>query len=227
MIRKSILQSVLCALVVLFAFSTSSHAQKVKITTNPQSARIFVNGVKMGAGSLVVTVPSNECVTVQVSEDGYLYEERTYCKKRGVTPPPKTDYIQLDIDESFTSSIQSNFANIDITLDVKKDRTRAEAWKTIVATILDKFDVLEMNDEKSGYLRTSWIGVTYKRNTLRMRVIVKQSGDDPLQYKMKFITEISNRAGTPFTADEQFQPFSRILKKYDGFLEEMQTKLKN
>lgn len=227
MIKNSVLKSFAFTSASLLLFTAATIAQKVKITTNPQTARIYVNGVKMGAGSLTVTVPSNECVTVQVGEDGYLSEERTYCKRRGVTPPPKTDYIQLDIDESFTSSIQSNFANIDITLDVKKDRTRSEAWKTIVATILDKFDVLEMNDEKSGYLRTSWIGVTYKRNTLRMRVIVKQSGDDPLQYKMKFITEISNRSGTPFTADEQFQPFSRILKKYDGFLEEMQTKLKN
>jgi hypothetical protein len=227
MSKNSVLKTAVCATASLLLLSAVTIAQKIKITTNPQSARIYVNGVKMGAGSLVVTVPSNECVTVQVGEDGYLSEERTYCKKRGVTPPPKTDYIQLDIDESFTSSIQSNFANIDITLDVKKDRTRSEAWKTIVATILDKFDVLEMNDEKSGYLRTSWIGVTYKRNTLRMRVIVKQSSEDPLQYKMKFITEISNRSGTPFTADEQFQPFSRILKKYDGFLEEMQTKLKN
>ena len=227
MIKKSLLQTVTLGLFFLFAFATISHAQKITITTSPQTARIYVNGVKMGAGSLVVTVPSNQCVTVEVREDGYLSEERTYCKKRGVTPPPKNDYIQLDADESYTSSVQSEFANIDITLDIKKDRTKAEAWKTIVSTILGKFDVLEMNDEKSGYLRTNWIGVTYKRNTLRMRVIVKQTGDDPLQYKMKFITEISNRSGTPFTADEQFMPFGRVLKKYDGFLDEMQTKLKN
>ena len=202
-------------------------AEKVTITTNPQSAKIYVNGVKMGSGSLEVTIPSNQCVTVQVTEDGFLSEERTYCKKRGVTPPPKNDYIQLDVDDSYTSSIQSEFANIDITLGIKKDRTRDEAWRIIVSTILGRFDILEMNDEKSGYLRTNWIGVTYKRNTVRMRVIVKQTGDEPLQYKMKFITEISGRSGTPFTADEQFAPFGRILKKYDGFLEEMQTKLKN
>jgi len=227
MIRKYLLQTGIICLLFIFAFSHVIHAQKITITTSPQTARIYVNGVKMGAGSLVVTVPGNQCVTVEVREDGFLSEERTYCKKRGVTPPPKNDYIQLDADESFTSSVQSEFANIDITLDVKKDKTKSEAWRTIVSTILGKFDVLEMNDEKSGYLRTNWIGVTYKRNTLRMRVIVKQTGDDPLQYKMKFITEISNRSGTPFTADEQFQPFGRILKKYDGFLDEMQTKLKN
>lgn len=217
----SLLFMMLCTRLIAVA------TEKVTITTNPQSAKIYVNGVKMGSGTLVVTIPGNECVTVQVVEDGYLSEERTYCKKRGITPPPKNDYIQLDQDDSYTSSIQSEFANIDITLGIKKERTKDEAWKIIVSTILGRFDVLEMNDEKSGYLRTNWIGVTYKRNTVRMRVIVKQTSDEPLQYKMKFITEISGHSGTPFTADEQFAPFGRILKKYDGFLEEMQTKLKN
>ena len=223
----SILRSGTLSFIMLGLYCSPGYAQKVNITSNPQSAKIYVNGVKMGAGSLVVTVPSNQCVTVQVTEDGYLMEERTYCKKRGVTPPPKTDYIQLDVDDSYTSSVQSEYANIDISLDVRKDRTKAEAWKIIVATILGKFDVLEMNDEKSGYLRTNWIGVTYKRNTVRMRLIVKQGSEDPLQYKMKFITEISGRSGTPFTSDEQFAPFGRILKKFDGFHDEMVTKLKN
>lgn len=227
MIRKYVLKTAAFGLFLLFSFNTITQAQKVTVTTNPSTARIYVNGVNMGAGSLVVTVPSNECVKVQIAADGYLSEERTYCKKRGITPPPKSDYIELDVDDSYTSSVQSEYANIDITLDVRKDRTKAEAWKIIVATILGKFDVLEMNDEKSGYLRTNWIGVTYKRNTVRMRLIVKQASEDPLQYKMKFITEISGRAGTSFTADEQFTPFGRILKKFDGFHDEMTTKLKN
>jgi len=227
MLKKISTSVAMLGIIFFMADCNTVNAQKVKITTNPQSAKIWVNGVKMGAGSLVVTVPSNECVTVQITEDGYLYEERTYCKKRGITPPPKTDYIQLDVDDSYTSSVQSEYANIDINLDVRKDRTREEAWKIIVATILGKFDVLEMNDEKSGYLRTNWIGVTYKRNTVRMRLIVKQSSESPLQYKMKFITEIAGRSGVSFTADEQFSPFGRILKKFDGFHDEMTTKLKN
>jgi hypothetical protein len=37
----------------------------------------------------------------------------------------------------------------------------------------------------------------------------------------------SGRSGTPFSADEQFTAFGRILKTYDGFLDEMTTKLKN
>lgn len=227
MTKKSLIQTIVGVLFFLFSITTISYAQKVKITTSPQSARIYVNGVSMGAGQLVVTVPSNECVTVQIVEEGYIQETRTYCKKRGVSPPPKTDYFQLQPDESYTSSLQSDIANNEIVLNVKGDRTKSEAWKIIVTTILSKFDVLENNDEKLGYLRTSWVGATFKANTVRMRVIVKQSSEDPLSYKIKFVSENSGRSGTAFSADEQYRAFDRILKKYDGFLEELSTKLKN
>ena len=198
----------------------------VAVTSTPQTAKIYVNGVAMGSGALQVSVPNGECLTVEVKEEGYIPETRDYCKKKGINPP-KSDYYKLQPDESYTSSIQSDIANKELVLNVKPDRTKDEAWKIIVSTILGKFDVLEMNDEKSGYLRTSWIGVTFKANTVRMRVIVKQASDDPLSYKIKFVSESSGRSGTAFSADEQFSAFGRILKTYDGFLDEMTTKLKN
>lgn len=198
----------------------------IAVTSTPQTAKIYVNGVVMGTGSLQLSVPYNDCVTVEVKEEGFIPEIRDYCKKAGINPP-KSDYFKLQSDESYTSSIQSDIANNEIVLNIKEGRTKEESWKIIVATVLGKFDVLEMNDEKSGYLRTSWIGVTFKANTVRMRVIIKQSTDEPLSYKIKFVSEYSGRAGTPFSADEQFAPFGRMLKKYDGFLEELTTKLKN
>ncbi|MFZ1785714.1 MAG: hypothetical protein WAU23_10975 [Ferruginibacter sp.] len=199
----------------------------IALTSTPQTAKIYVNGVAMGTGSLQLTVPYDECLTVEVKEEGYVGESRTYCKKKGQGQPPKSDYFKMQPDESYTSSIQSDIANKELVLNVKPDRTKEEAWKIVVQAILGKFDVLEMNDEKSGYLRTSWIGVTFKANTVRMRVIVKQATEDPLSYKIKFVSESSGRSGTAFSADEQFSAFGRILKTYDGFLDEITTKLKN
>jgi hypothetical protein len=199
----------------------------IAVTSTPQTAKIYVNGVVMGSGSTQVSVPFGECVTVEVKEDGYIPEIRDYCKKKNLNAPPKSDYFKLQVDESYTSTIQSDIANKELVLNVKQDRTKEEAWKIIVQTILGKFDVLEMNDEKSGYLRTSWVGKIFKANTVRMRVIVKQSTEEPLSYKIKFISEYSGRSGTPFSADEQFSAFERILKTYDGFLDELTTKLKN
>ncbi|HEX2684020.1 MAG TPA: PEGA domain-containing protein, partial [Ferruginibacter sp.] len=156
----------------------------VTVTSTPQTAKIYVNGVVMGTGNLQVSVPFGDCITVEVKEEGFIPEIRDYCKKKGMAAPPKSDYYKLQPDESYTSTIQSDIANKELVLNVKSDRTKEEAWKIIVSTILGKFDVLEMNDEKSGYLRTSWVGKIFKANTVRMRVIIKQSSDDPLSYKI-------------------------------------------
>ncbi len=225
--RQSIIEKSFLLCLFVFATIQGFCSEKVTVTSNPQTARIYVDGIQMASGKVIVKIPKGACVTVEVKSEGYIPETRTYCKKRGVSPPPKTDYFQLQPDESYTSSLQSDIANNEIVLNVKNDRTKAEAWKIIVTTILSKFDVLENNDEKLGYLRTSWVGATFKANTVRMRVIVKQSTEDPLSYKIKFVSENSGRSGTAFNADEQYRAFDRILKKYDGFLEELTTKLKN
>jgi hypothetical protein len=219
--------AIFLALVFSFFSSTALATEKVTVTTSPQTARIYVNGVLMGAGKIVVTIPKRECVTVEIKSEGFIQETRTYCDKKGISDPPKSEYIQMQQDESYTSSQVSDVANNEIQINVRPGRSKEEAWKFIVNTVLGKFDVLENNDERAGYLRTSWIGNVYKSNTIRTRLIIKQASDDPLAYKVKFISEESGRSGSAFNADEQYHPINRILKKYDGFIEELSTRLKN
>jgi hypothetical protein len=208
-------------------FMQATASEKVTVTTSPQSARIYVDGIQMGTGKVVVKVAKNACVTVEVKMEGYIQETRTYCDKKGITDPPSSDYVQLQEDESYTSSIESNIANTEVQINVNPSKTKEEAWKEIVSVVLEKFDVLENSDEKSGYLRTSWVGMSFKSNTIRIRFIVKQSSESPLVYRAKFVSEASGKSGTAYNADEQYRPFNRILKKYDGFLDELTTKLKN
>jgi hypothetical protein len=203
--------------------------RKTKVTTSPQTARIYVDGVLTGTGKVTVTTPNGICRTVEVKLEGYVQETRNYCNMPGMTPAPKTDYVKLEEDASYSSSVQSDIANKDIVLTVKKGRSQEEAWKSVLQTILSSFDALENNDEKAGYLRTAWVGVVFasSNNTIRSRVIVKQVSDDPLTYKIKFASEESGKANTPFGADELYRPFPRILKQYDGMIEELSTKLSN
>ena len=208
-------------------FMQATASEKVTVTTSPQSARIYVDGIQMGTGKVVVKVAKNACVTVEVKMEGYIQETRTYCNKKGITDPPSSDYIQLQEDESYTSSLESNIANTEVQLNVNPTKTKEEAWKEIVSVVLEKFDDLENSDEKTGYLRTSWVGMSFKSNTIRIRFIVKQSSESPLVYRAKFVSESSGKSGTPYNADEQYKAFNRILKKYDGFLDELTTKLKN
>ncbi len=219
--------SILILLVPTVFFMQATASDKVTVTTSPQTAKIYVDGIQMGTGKVVVKVPKNSCVTVDVKLDGYIQETRTYCDKKGITDPPSSEYIQLQEDEAFSSSTESNIANTEVQLNVNPNKSKDEAWKIIVGVVLEKFDDLENSDEKTGYLRTSWVGMSFKSNTLRMRFIVKQSSDSPLVFRAKFVSEASGKPGTPYNADEQYKAFNRILKKYDGFLEELTTKLKN
>lgn len=208
-------------------FTPAMASEKVTVTTSPQTARIYVDGIQMGTGKVIVKVSKGACVTVEVRLEGYIQEMRTYCVRKGITDPPSSDYIQLQEDESYTSSIESNIANTEVQINVNASKNKEEAWKEIVSIVLEKFDVLENSDEKSGYLRTSWVGMSFKSNTIRIRFIVKQSSESPLVYRVKFVSEASGKSSTPYNADEQYRPFNRILKKYDGFLDELTTKLKN
>ncbi len=217
---------ILCAFLFLFLFNTLA-SDRVTITTSPQTARIYVDGIQMGTGKVQIKVEKNACVTVEVKQEGYIQETRNYCNKKVIADPPKSDYIQLQEDESFTSSIESNVANTEVQLNVNSNKTTEEAWKEIVGTVLEKFDVLENSDERAGYLRTAWLGMSFKSNTIRIRLIVKQTSESPLVYRVKFVSECSGKNGTPYNADEQYRPFNRILKKYDGFLDELTTRLNN
>ena len=225
--RHAIMQALLVIVFFLSCITTGIAAEKVTITTSPQTARVYVNGVQMGTGKVEIKVSKNDCLTVEVKQEGYIGESRTYCVKKGMADPPSTDYIQLQEDESYTSSIESNIANTEIQVNVNATKSREDAWKQVISTVLDKFDVLENSDEKAGYLRTSWVGMSFKANTVRIRMIVKQSSEKPLVYKVKFVSEASGRSSTAYNADEQFRPYNRILKKYDGFLDELVTRLKN
>jgi hypothetical protein len=225
--NTAISRAFFAALFFLSCITVAIASEKVTITTSPQTARVYVNGVQMGTGKVEIKVSKNDCLTVEVKQEGYIGESRAYCVKKGMADPPSTDYIQLQEDESYTSSIESNIANTEIQINVNATKSREDAWKQVVSTVLDKFDVLENSDEKAGYLRTSWVGMSFKANTIRIRMIVKQSSEKPLVYKVKFVSEASGRSSTAYNADEQYRPYNRILKKYDGFLDELVTRLKN
>lgn len=241
MINRAVLPVIFIGLIFLFATGKKAKAQSayiktvddyaaaatIAVTSTPQTAKFFVNGVEMGSGSMQINIPYNDCLAVEVKEEGFITEVRNYCKKNGQAEPPKSDYFRLQPDDSYASSIQSDIANNEIVLNIKQGLTKEQAWKMIVTSILGKFVVLEKNDEKSGYLRTSWIGVNFKANTVRTRLIIQQSNNEQLSYKIRFVSEYSGKAGTPFSADEEFTAFGRILKKYDGLVEELTSKLKN
>lgn len=160
--------------------STQSFAlkKKVKVSVNHEDARIYVDGQLMGNGQLDIVIMNNSCVTVQIYKTGYLTERLTFCNKKSASKPPKTYYAELRRDDAFDASIQTDIANIDINLSSNK--SELDTWKLISQIVMSYFDVIEVTDRETGYLRTSWVIQSFTQNTIRTRVIIKLGSSNPL-----------------------------------------------
>jgi len=100
-----------------------------------------------------------------------------------------------------------------------------EAWRLISQIITSYFDVIEVTDRETGYLRTAWVVQTFKQNTIRTRVIVKLGSSDPLTYKVKLVSEESGQPMTSVKSDELFKEYDRVLRKYKEIINEIETRL--
>ena len=93
--------------------------------------------------------------------------------------------------------------------------------------VTSHFDVLEITDENTGYIRTSWVLNPFPQNTIRTRLIVKQSSISPLQFKVKLQSQYSGEAQTSVKNDHEFKDWDRILNTYTDMFSELQARLTN
>ncbi|MFN8977059.1 MAG: hypothetical protein ACK5ZZ_00580 [Gemmatimonadaceae bacterium] len=192
-------------------------------------AKIFVNNKQAGVGSYPVKVPDGQCVLVRVEQPAFLPWEREYCAQDNAPVPPIEQLVQLKADESFSASVASDQANVNVTFEVNTALTDLMAWKRISSIVLSHFDVLENSDSETGYLRTAWQIKSYGDNNevvIRTRVIVKRASESPLRYTMKIVSERNKMAGVSVKEDENFVPWDRLLNTYKDVIGEMQARLK-
>ncbi len=226
--KKNLSQlSFLFTLVLLITISNDAFAgkKKVKLSASEPDAEIYIDGKIMGKGQADVLILSNSCVTVRVSKVGFLDETITFCNKKNSAAPPKSYYVEMNRDDAYDASIQTDIANIDIELTTSK--SEEEAWKLISMIITSYFDVIEVTDRETGYLRTSWVVQSFQQNTIRTRMIVKLGDTDPLTYKVKLVSEESRAPGTSVKSDELYREWDRVLRKYGNIFDELQSRVTN
>ncbi|MFT4801548.1 MAG: hypothetical protein ACI93N_001322 [Flavobacteriaceae bacterium] len=199
--------------------------KKIQLGVSESDAEIHINGRLVGKGSTEVLVPKDACVTVIVKKNGFLEEKIEFCNKKGMTAPPKTYYIEMKADDSYDASIQTDIANIDIAIPINV-MDKDTAWKVINRIVLNYIDVIEMTDKETGYLRTAWSLKAFMQNTIRTRVIIKESSSDPLVFKVKLISEESNLPFTSVKSDELYKEWDRVLRSYSDIISELQARLK-
>ncbi len=198
--------------------------RKIDFGVSEPDAEIWVNGRLLGKGNLVIAIRSNSCSTVVVKKVGFLTELREFCNKKGMAKPPKSYYMKLEKDDAFEASIQTDIANVNI--ELKSTLSKTKAWKLLNQIILSNIDVIEMTDKETGYIRTAWTVKTFKQNTVRTRIIVKQTSDSPLTFKVKLVSEESGSPRTSVKSDELFKEWDRVLRSFSNVIPELQARIK-
>lgn len=213
-------------LILLSSMLLTSCYTSYRFSSSEKDAEIFVNNKSYGIGQDVIcNVKDRECVTVRVEKQGFLSNESKYCYDGMTFNNPQLVTISLKEDDSFMSSIQSDFANKDFEQQVSSKLTPEESWKIVSQVVTSYFDNLEMADQLTGYMKTSWQVKTFSNKTIRTRIIVKQSGIEPLKYKIKIVSEYSDNPNESVKNDDRFKEWDRILRTYNELINEFQSRL--
>jgi len=217
------MKRIITTAVLLLFVSTTIYAGKKKIqfSTSERDANIFVDGKLMGKGNVEVLISKKSCVKVRVEKVGYLTYHIEFCNEKESSKPPKSYHMEMHRDDAYDASVQTDIANIDI--EIKSNKHKDVAWKLINQIVLSYLDVIETTDKETGYLRTAWQLKTFKQNTIRTRIIIKQPSDST--YKIKLVSEESQRPLTSVKADELYREWDRVLRKYKDIISEMQSRL--
>ena len=142
-----------------------------------------------------------------------MTENLVYCYEGSNYGKPKTKYIELPNDDAYDASIVTDYANKDFEVEVSAGFTEEEAWKIISHIVTGYFDNLEMADRATGYMKTSWQSKSFARETVRTRIIVKQSGFEPLKYKLKIVSENSGSSSESVKNDDKFPRVGQNLER--------------
>lgn len=203
----------------------------VKITTAPNDASIEIAGKRVGNGSYDLKVPKNACVEIRVTKDGFIRYIKNYCNQPNMQEPPKSDFLEMQVDEAYTSSVSSDLANVRITVPIDSKHSPEDAWKILSGIVTGYFDILETVDFNTRYLTSSWQVQNFQSSIIRTRLVVSNGGNSNQEaYAVKLISQEAYLDGrNPVTVkdDEKFTDWARILKKYDGLIQEIQARLQN
>jgi hypothetical protein len=205
-------------------FQISLTDRLVKIEATPKDAEIIVDGKVVGVGVYDLKVPQNMCVEVLINKESFLPVKKNYCNSNDYQAPPLRDHLELLVDEAYQQSIATDLANVNFTIVVKPDVTEDDAWKLLSSIVTTEFDVLEVIDKETGYMRTAWQVEGFSGSTIRTRIIVKLGDSNPLKYVMKISSERAEGI-VSVKDDQEFEEWSRILKKYKNIIEEAQSRL--
>lgn len=202
----------------------------VKITANPDDAKIFVDNNYVATGSYSAPIKYGEGhIRVRIEKEGYVTRR---LKIREDETRSAVD-VTLDIDESWNQSVATDMANKFFTISVSQAYiehagSQAEAsklvWKALHQILMNYIEEIEESNQLGGYIQSAWVKKEFPGADVkvRTRVIIKETnaGGD-LTYRIKLCSEIAPITGS----DDQYVEWPRVLKKYEPMISEFQARI--
>ena len=223
---KKTLSTLIILLSLLTSFNVFSRDKEILITCSEPKAKIYANGEEVGTGTATIKVKAYSSTVVEAVLPGFNTRKIIYYNDSEHPKLEKAYTITLFKDESYESSIDGhNLSNENININSSKDEDKS--WKVLSEIVTTHFDILEVSDKSTGYIRTAWQSQSFNGKTIRTRIIVKgTSTESKASYKIKLISEIAEKEGVSPKEEDLFKPWDRILKKYQDVIPELQERLK-
>lgn len=205
-----------------FASASMLFAKGKRLVVSPDNAKIYIDGNYVGDGSFEVRFGGkDDFFMVRVEAPGYVE------KKMRIFKHDKRNVIAIDLrkDDTIENSVASNLANQYFTINVRQGVDEDLAWKLLSQVMLNYFNELKTSDKASGYMNTNWVIDRFNEAEMKVRTMVqiKQiTGGDGLSYQIRISSEI---APLDAVGQQGFQPWNRVLKRFEPLVNEMQSRI--
>ena len=202
--------SVFCLLAILLtACATPVPTPETQINTTPDGASIAIDGQEMGTAPvsfLFDFVATGEYALV-AKKEGYFTETKTITPDL-VTGEQPSIQIKLHASPMWQATTVSPATNEWMRLIVNPNIGTAEIWQRMVDATTKRFPELEEFDYNSGYIKSVVKGKRFNTPRgefrLRSRFIAAVADEDPLTYKIKLVSEWTDKG-------IEWYPYNRVF----------------
>ena len=209
----------ICLLAVLLAgCATPVPTPETRITTTPDEATITIDNQAHGVSpiSYLFDFSGRDEYVIKAAKEGY-FTETVVITPASISGEQPGLNIELQISPMWQSTTVSPATNEWMSLVVNPGIGAAEIWQRMVDATTKRFPELEEFDYNSGYIKSVLKGKRFDTPRgefrLRSRFIAAVADEEPLTYKIKLISEWTDKGVEWYPYNRVFIEDSLLIKE--------------
>lgn len=212
----------LAALLAVLPLAGCSAVRTVSIDTDPQGAKLLIDGVEIGSSprthAFDFAEPRSYRLTAQMEGfvDSFVRVSEIYLEARG-----ENLLLKMDPDEAYQNTIPSDLANNWINIEANPRLEESIAWPRLVETVNRFYPKLATTNTEAGYLATQEKVEGFRQgpDTAKVTNVLFCSlvSKSPVTYKIKIESRINVRGKT--------ENYPRVLKSDAALMDELRASL--